>query len=274
MTPTAGPPSAEGERVATRVGIVIIGDEVLKREVVEKNVDYLLGALNDAGADVLFVSIVPDDIDDAVSHLAFLRPKADLVLLTGGIGPTPDDLTRDIVARAAGVRVVRDAAAEELLRSRYPDRVNDAMLLMADVPLGSELIPKPLSTAPGFFVGGMAAFPGIPALLQGMFPAFLASLVERGIFEGRRKAKVTLHTDAPESRYAGIMRKAMDGHATVSVGSYPEQKKIPGTDVARWTTRVVFRADEFNDARACADGFEGDLLALGYTVGSREEEKR
>lgn len=259
--------------MATRVGIVIIGDEVLKREVVEKNVDYLLGVLNDAGADVRFVSVVPDEIDDAVAHLSFLRPRVDLVILTGGIGPTPDDLTRDIVARAAALPVVRSPEAEALLRGRYPGRINDAMLLMADVPQGSELIPNLLSTAPGFFVAGMAAFPGVPVLLQGMFPSFISSLASRGLFEGRRKSKVTLRSDAPESRFAGIMRVAMDAHPKASVGSYPEQRKAPGADGSRWTTRIVFRADVFKDAAACADGFASDLLALGYTIGSREEEK-
>ena len=92
--------------MAKRVGIVILGDEVLKAEIREANIAYMLPLLNEWGAEVAFCAILPDDVPTVVRHLAFLRRDAELLILTGGIGPTPDDITRDAVAAVAGVPLV------------------------------------------------------------------------------------------------------------------------------------------------------------------------
>jgi molybdenum cofactor synthesis domain-containing protein len=243
-----------------RVGVVILGDEVLKAEIREANLAYILPLLNRWGAEVALCAILPDDVDVVVRHLRSYLEEADLLVLTGGIGPTPDDITRDAVARVAGVPLVVHPEARALLAEYYKERMNETRMLMAQVPQGATLIPNPVSAAPGFYIGRMAAFPGIPRLLQEMF-GWVKPLVE-----GRRKSRVTLFSDSPESAFAGIMREAMDAFPDVRVGSYP-------TTEGGYRVRVVFRSDDFARAAECSAFFAQRLIASGGGVSRREEER-
>lgn len=246
--------------MATRVGVVILGDEVLKAEIREANLAFLLPLLNEWGAEVALCAILPDDIETVVRHLRAYLEEADLLVLTGGIGPTPDDITREAVARAAGVNLVVHPDAKAALEKYYGDRMNPYRMLMAQVPEGAELIPNPVSAAPGFFVSRMAAFPGIPRLLQEMFGWI------RPHVEGKRKSRVTLFGKVPESGYAGIMKESMASYPDVSVGSYPMMD-------GEYRVRVVFRAADFSRAAACADSFAEKLRAEGWNFSRREEER-
>ncbi len=246
--------------MAVKVGIVILGDEVLKGEIREANLAYMIPLLNEWGAQVALCAILPDDIDVVVRHLRAYLEETDLLVLTGGIGPTPDDITRDAVARAAGVPLVVHPEAEAALQAYYKDKVNEYRMLMAKVPEGAKLIPNPISVAPGFYIARMAAFPGIPRLLHEMFH-WVKPLVA-----GKRTSRVTLFSKAPESSYAGMMKEAMDAFPDVSVGSYPMTE-------GEYTVRVVFRAPNLSRAAACADFFSGRLRAAGWEISRREEER-
>lgn len=243
-----------------RVGVVVLGDEVLKAEIRESNIAHLLPVLNGWGAEVVLCAILPDDVPTVVRHLKRYLEEADLLVLTGGIGPTPDDITREAVARAAGVPLVVHPDAKAALERFYGGRVNEQRMVMAQVPEGATLIPNPVSGAPGFFVGRMAVFPGIPRLIHEMI-GWLKPLVE-----GRRKSRVTLFSGAPESAYAVIMKEAMEAYPDVSVGSYP----MPGGE---YRVRVVFRSDEAARASACADFFTKLLAKAGMAVSRRMEER-
>jgi molybdenum cofactor synthesis domain-containing protein len=253
-------PEREWEAVvATRVGIVILGDEVLKAEIREANIAYMLPLLNEWGAEVVFCAVLPDDVDAVVRHLRFYLREADLLVLTGGIGPTPDDITRDAVAAAAGVPLVVHTEARAALEAYYRDRMNEHRLLMAKVPEGAILIPNPVSGAPGFFVARIAAFPGIPRLLHEMFGWI------RPYVEGKKVNKVVLYSRAPESSYAGIMADAMAAFREVSVGSYP---MLEGD----YRVRVVFRSTDHATASACANYFIDRMKDAGWDVTRRIDE--
>lgn len=242
-----------------RVGIVVLGDEVLKAEVREANIAYMLPLLNEWGAEVVLCAILPDHVPTVVRHLRAYLGEADILILTGGIGPTPDDITRDAVAQAAGVPLVVHPDAKAALEARYGDRMNPYRMLMAHVPEGATLIPNPLSGAPGFFAGRMAAFPGIPRLLREMFPWI------RPHVAGPRKSRVTLLSQAAESSYAGIMGEVQAAYPDVGIGSYP-------TVDAEYRVRIVFRSEDPARAAACADAFTARLREAGMDVASRAEE--
>lgn len=243
-----------------RVGIVVLGDEVLGGEVRESNIAHLIPLLNGWGAEVVLCAILPDDVSTVVRHLRRYLEETDLLILTGGIGPTPDDITREAVARVAGVPLVVHPDARAALERYYGDRISESRLLMAQVPQGAELIPNPVSAAPGFHVARMAAFPGIPQLLHVMID-WVKPLVS-----GVRKSRVTLYSGAPESSYAGIMREAMEAFPDVRVGSYPMLE-------GEYRVRVVFRSDRLSRASACADLFGRMLERAGFTVVRRVEEQ-
>lgn len=248
-------------RVATRVGIVILGDEVLKGETREANLAFMLPLLNEWGADTVLCAILPDDIKTVVRHLRAYREEVDLLILTGGIGPTPDDITRDAVAEVAGVPLVLNDEARAALESR-PFKGGDPRyrMLMAHVPEGAALIPNPLSGAPGFHIQRMAVFPGIPRLLQAMFPWV------RPLVAGARKTRIALFSMAPESSYAGIMKEIIAAYPEIAVGSYPV------TD-GEYRVRVVFRGLGYARTAECAGRFEEKLAGTGYHVLHRQEER-
>ncbi len=242
-----------------KVGVVILGDEVLKAETREANIAYMLPLLNEWGADVAFCAILPDEVSTVVRHLRRYLEEADLLVLTGGIGPTPDDITREAVAAAAGVPLVVHAGAKDALETYYGSRMDENRMVMAQVPEGAVLIPNPVSAAPGFFVARMAVFPGIPRLLHEMF-GWLRPLVE-----GKREGRVTLFSRAPESAYAGIMRETKAAFPEVRIGSYPLLD-------SEYRVRVVFRAKEISRASACANSFAEKMKAAGMEILHRTEE--
>lgn len=248
--------------MAARVGIVILGDEVLKGEVREANLAYMLPLLADWGAETVLCAILPDSIPVVVRHLRSYLEETDLLILTGGIGPTPDDITRDAVAEVAGVPLVLNEEAKKALDSLPPRPGGDPRyrILMAHVPEGATLIPNPLSGAPGFHIHRMAVFPGIPVLLQAMFPWV------RPLVSGARKTRITLYSMAPESSFAGIMRECMEAFPDVGIGSYPLTE-------GEFRVRVVFRGELFDRTSECAGRFEEKLAGAGHRVLRRVEER-
>ncbi|MGA6992322.1 MAG: competence/damage-inducible protein A [Candidatus Deferrimicrobiaceae bacterium] len=248
------------EGMAKKIGIVILGDEVLKAEIRESNTAYMLPVLNRWGAEVVLCAILPDDVPTVVRHLRSYLSEVDLLILTGGIGPTPDDITREAVAAVAGVPLVVHPEAKARLEAYYGGRVDADRIVMAQVPEGAVLIPNPVSGAPGFLAGRMAVFPGIPRLLHEMF-GWLKPLVE-----GKRKSRVTLYSQAPESAYASLMRETIAGSPGVTIGSYPMLE-------GEYRVRVVFRSEEFPRASSSADYFTERMQAAGMEISRREEDR-
>ena len=247
--------------MATRVGIVILGDEVLKGEIREANLSYMIPLLAEWGAETALCAILPDATPVVVRHLRRFREEVDLVVLTGGIGPTPDDITRDAVAEVAGVPLIVHPEAKAALEARpYKGSNPEYRMLMAQVPQGATLIPNPLSPAPGFFIDRMAVFPGVPRMLQAMFEWV------KPMVSGRRTSRIILYAMAPESSYAGIMRDAMTAFPEVGIGSYPMSD-------GEYRVRVVFRGDRFERTDACAAYFKKLLSEIGYEVLRRAEER-
>lgn len=247
--------------MATKVGIVILGDEVLKGEVREANMSYMLPLLSEWGAETVLCAVLPDRIPVVVRHLRAYLEEADLLILAGGIGPTPDDITRDAVAEVAGVRLVLNEEAKAALEA-HPHKGGDPRyrMLMAYVPEGAELIPNPLSGAPGFHICRMAVFPGVPLLLQAMFP-WVKPLVA-----GSRKTRIALYSMAGESSFAGIMEELMASFPDVGIGSYPLTE-------GGYRVRVVFRGDRYARTAECAARFEEKLSGIGHRILRREEER-
>ena len=102
-----------------RSAVVAVGEELLLGDIVNGNAAWLGAALAAAGAPVVHSSAVGDDVDRIVTALRRAAEDADVVLVTGGLGPTSDDLTRDALAALAGVPLDRDPALEQQLRDRF-----------------------------------------------------------------------------------------------------------------------------------------------------------
>ena len=135
-----------------RGAVLAVGDELLLGDIVNSNAAWLGDALAGVGVRVVHSAMVGDDVTRLATALRRALEDADVVVLTGGLGPTLDDLTRDAVALVAGAPLDRDPAIEEQLRERfaaYGFPMPAEVLRQADVPRGARALDNPVGTAPG-----------------------------------------------------------------------------------------------------------------------------
>jgi nicotinamide-nucleotide amidase len=158
--------------------VLCIGTELTRGELLNSNATWLAEALTTIGFEVLAVDCVDDDrrrIEEVLTRLSLAH---DVLVCTGGLGPTTDDITTECAARLAGVELVRDEASLQSIRDRLA-RFNRQMALsnakQADFPRGSRILPNPNGTAPGFELKlnrALAYFmPGVPFEMKAMFEA-------------------------------------------------------------------------------------------------------
>src|ERR1700723_1433570 len=133
--------------------ILSTGDEITTGKVIDTNANYLSDKLAEIGIDLVAVITVGDVPDRLEWAWRTAIEKGDVVISTGGIGPTADDLTTETIARVAGVKLRRDEAAVEHMKRLFAS-INRVMpennLRQADFPEGATVIQNPLGTAPGF----------------------------------------------------------------------------------------------------------------------------
>jgi len=208
-----------------RVALVTVGDELLDGDTVNTNAAWLGRQLTERGVDIERVTTVPDRESDIARVVNEYRAEYDAVVVTGGLGPTHDDMTMEAVAAAFGVETAEHEAAVEWLGERGYTH-DDLVEGTAHLPAGAEMLPNPEGVAPGCVIDGVYVLPGVPAEMKAMFE----TVANR--FEGQPRYVETVEADEPES--ALIERIAtLREHFDVQVGSYPGESvtvKIRGTD--------------------------------------------
>jgi nicotinamide-nucleotide amidase len=159
-----------------RVELLAVGTELLFGDIVNGNAAWLGQRLAEVGIDVTTSVVVGDNIGRISTAVRDALARADALVVTGGIGPTQDDLTREGLADAAGVELVRDPELEASLRARFAALRRDVPEMnfrQADLPVGARAIPNPRGSAPGVRVdigSGVAyALPGVPHEMRQMF---------------------------------------------------------------------------------------------------------
>jgi molybdenum cofactor synthesis domain-containing protein len=232
--------------------VLVIGDEVLSGEVRDENGPWLVSRLSALGSRVVRVATVRDVLEDVVEELARMRGAVDAVLVSGGIGPTHDDVTRQAVAVALGVPLERHPEAEARVRSWYGDRTTDAELTMACLPRGSRLLRGARTEALGFVVAGIHVFPGVPWLLRDLVDG------SADAFEGSALHREEVVTSLREGEIAVDLGLIQSRALDVAIGSYPTPHR-DGT----WTTRVVVRSPDLARAAAVAGEVRAAFSRLG-----------
>ena len=166
--------------------VVAVGDELLLGDTINTNASWLGGELARAGVQVVHSAMVGDDLPRMVVALRRALEDADVVVVTGGLGPTSDDITREAVAGVAEVELVRDPVLEQELRDRFASYgfpMPPDVLKQADVPVGGRSLHNPVGSAPGVRlpVGDKViyAVPGPPHELQAVISVVLDELRER-----------------------------------------------------------------------------------------------
>lgn len=209
----------EGES-APSAALLLIGDELLSGRTQDANLQQLARLLAGRGIRLKQARVVGDDEHAIVAALDALRGAHDVVLTTGGIGPTHDDITADAVARAFGVEVREHADARRAIEAYAAQRgfaVNADTLRMARIPEGATLIDNPVSAAPGFRLQNVLVMAGVPSIAFAMLDGALDSLPQGALVHS---VSVSGY-DIGESAVAAPLRKLQADYPGIDIGSYP-----------------------------------------------------
>jgi nicotinamide-nucleotide amidase len=195
--------------------IVTIGNELVSGDVPNSNGSWLARRLAPLGVAVRLIVAVPDEIDAIADVVRREAPLVDFVLITGGLGGTPDDLTREAIAHAFGVGQEEVAVLADDLRRRFPHDPEYAAA-WARLPAGSRPLENPLGGAPGFALGNVYVMPGLPSEMEAMFDT-VAGEFRRGAPIGAWRQTF----DTRESEIAPLLVETGERWPSVLVGSYP-----------------------------------------------------
>jgi nicotinamide-nucleotide amidase len=226
-----------------RIELVTLGDELLDGRVVDGNAAWLGGRLADLGLLANRRTTLPDAVAPITRLLLAVAARADWCLISGGLGPTDDDLTIDALATAAGVGFSHDAATLDRIRARFGERpMPESNARQARVPEGGTLLPTDVGTAPGMLLRiGDCTFvcmPGVPSEMRWHFethvaPRLKAEMDARGM-PGlhRRRLHFALVGESPlAARMATLSLPASVRLGWRAMGAITEVK-LSGADVA------------------------------------------
>ena len=152
--------------------VITVGEELVWGELANANQQWMLQWLKEQDQPAGIAMTLPDHQDTIAKWLRNLYKEFYPLIVSGGIGGTHDDCTRQAIAQSLGIPIIRHHECYEILVERYQDRLNEARARMADLPEGCGLIEN-LEGAPGFHVQGIFAFPGFPSMLKAMLPITL-----------------------------------------------------------------------------------------------------
>ena len=195
--------------------ILTIGNEIVSGDVTNTNGSWLAQRLAPLGVAVRLIAAVPDEIEAIAELVRAEAPRVDFLLVTGGLGGTPDDLTREALAHAFAVEQVEVPELAAALRGRFTGDP-EYTAAWARLPAGSRPIENPLGGAPGFALENVFVLPGLPAEMEAMFD----SVAE----EFRRGAPIASWHGVyrtRESIIAPLLVEAGERWPAVLVGSYP-----------------------------------------------------
>jgi nicotinamide-nucleotide amidase len=195
-----------------RACIIAVGSELLTPFRIDTNSLAITERLNAVGIDVRIKAVVGDDVDELAGQFKAALEWADVIVFTGGLGPTEDDLTRDAVARVLNLPLDVDEPTVERIRARFERRgmrMPEINRRQAMVPRGATLLDNPNGTAPGLWLEhgstAIVLLPGPPREMTPMIDAVIAERLEsrgRGTRLFRRVLKLTGRTESDVDEHA------------------------------------------------------------------------
>jgi molybdenum cofactor synthesis domain-containing protein len=200
--------------VAT-AAILTIGNEIVSGDTENTNASWLARRLAPLGVEVRLIAALPDEIDEIARFVREHAPAVEFLLVTGGLGGTPDDLTREAVAAAFGVGQEEQPEVAADLRARFT-RDPEYAARWARLPEGSRPLANPRGGAPGFVIENVYVFPGLPAEMEAMFDSVAEELADGPPIASWRRTYRTRESDIVE-----LLAEATERWPEVLVGSYP-----------------------------------------------------
>jgi molybdopterin-biosynthesis enzyme MoeA-like protein len=228
--------------VVETAAFLAIGNELLSGKVVEANLAPLAVTLRALGIQLSTAEILLDDAPTLARAIARLSAAHGVLITSGGVGPTHDDVTIEAVAQAFGRKVVREPTLVELVRQTFGDKTSDAHLRFADVPEGAELRRAPDISWPTPVVENVWILPGVPEVFRMKLATLRAWVRGPRAFVTRA---LVLRSDEVELK--DMLDAVVAAHPAVSVGSYPALFN------PRYRTRITFDGTDELAVRAALD---------------------
>lgn len=169
-----------------RCTLILVGTELLNGGTLDTNSIFMAEELNKVGIKIDFKLTVGDSLEKIERALEFAKKTSELVILSGGLGPTDDDLTKEAIGKFLNKKIIVEEDELEELKEKFK-KLNIQFLgknyKEVEKPEGAVSIKNDVGMAPAFFVDGIAAFPGVPKELYNMFPKFLKYYTEKFCFD-------------------------------------------------------------------------------------------
>jgi molybdenum cofactor synthesis domain-containing protein len=195
-------------------GLITIGDEILAGDTVNTNATWLGERLRDLGVSVERMLVVPDRVADIAKVVNEYRAAYDVVVVTGGLGPTHDDVTMEGVAAAFGTELADDDDVRRWLEDEGGYSGDDLAPATTHIPRTATFLRNPEGVAPGCVIENVYVLPGLPREMKAMF-----DLIESE-FRGATRYSQTVTTPEPESELLDRISDVRD-RFDVRIGSYP-----------------------------------------------------
>jgi len=227
--------------------ILTIGNELVSGDVPNTNGSWLAKRLAPLGVSVRMLAALPDEIEQIAEFVREEAPRVDFLLVTGGLGGTPDDLTREAIAHAFGVPQVEEPDVAADLRARFT-RDPEYAARWALLPEGSRPLVNPRGGAPGFALENVYVMPGLPSEMEAMFDAIAEEFRRGSPIDAWRRVYRTR-----ESEISPALVEAGERWPGVLIGSYPTF----GDDGPR--VEVVVKSSDADELREASSWLEAEI---------------
>jgi nicotinamide-nucleotide amidase len=260
-----------------RAEIVGVGTEILLGQICNNNAQWISDQLAEIGVDVLHHQAVGDNLARIEATFRLALSRADVVIATGGLGPTQDDITREGLAAALGVRLVRHPEIEEFLQAKF-DRLGREMpkinLIQADVPEGARYILPDRGTAPGLIFETpegkrVYAVPGVPAEMREMMSRTILPELAALAGPAALVSRTIKATGIAESKVAELLDDLFRGSTNPSVAYLASSGEVK----VRLTAKGASREEAESLIEPLAGDVAGRLGAHAFSTSDEELEQ-
>ena len=203
-----------------QIGLLIIGDELLSGRRQDKHLSHCIETLAQRELQLDWVHLARDDASLLQEELRRIRHSGDLCFSFGGIGATPDDITRQCVAAAWEVDLYRHPDAVREIEAQFGDSAYPQRIRMGELPRGSVIIPNPVNRVPGFSMDHLHCLPGFPEMAWPMMEWVLDTHYRD--LTGNKEVEYALALeDAHESELIELMEDLLGKHTNIKIFSLP-----------------------------------------------------
>lgn len=207
------------------IGLILIGDELLNGSRQDKHMAKAIALLKARGISLNWVRIIGDTEEEIVACLKQTIATDDLVFSFGGIGATPDDLTRASAAIAFNLALTRHPEAQAIIEDKFAEQAYPNRILMSDLPEGASLIPNTINRIPGFKVKHHHFVPGFPDMSWPMLEWVLDTHYQHLHNEHPNVEWRWDILGVPESTLLDMMNELLATHSEVGLSSLPSTER-------------------------------------------------